>query len=123
MKIDLPILYTLTTKKQPDLGVGEFAKSAVSHKLYDDKLKQVLISKFHLNALLMSGLPQQTTFTPLNQIMGFSCHLYILRYVEGYYLLHAVSSVSFPVTHEDIKDNGIKELISCLETAKVNPQF
>lgn len=51
--------------------------------------------------------------------MGFNCQLYVLRYVEGFYVLENVSSISFPTTYQDIKDNGIAKLLNCLETAKV----
>ncbi|KAG0762770.1 hypothetical protein G6F33_008760 [Rhizopus arrhizus] len=50
--------------------------------------------------------------------MGFNCQLYVLRYVEGFYVLENVSSISFPTTYQDIKDNGIAKLLNCLETAK-----
>lgn len=120
MKIDLRVLYSMNTK-QSDLTVGEFAKKAIPSKLYNDKLKEVLISKFHLNTLLLSGLPRATTFVPLVQIMGFSCQLYVLRHVEDFYVLESVDSISFPTTHQDIKENRIEKLIACLETAKVKP--
>lgn len=44
MKIDLRILFCSNTKRS-DLTDGEFAKKAISSKLYNDKLKQVTISK------------------------------------------------------------------------------
>lgn len=56
MKIDLRILYCSNTKKA-DINAGEFAKKPNPSKLYIDKLKQVVISKYHLNTLLLSGLP------------------------------------------------------------------
>lgn len=118
MKIDLRILCSMSTK-QSDLSVGEFARKCIPSKLYNDKLKEVLISKFHLNKVLLSGLPQATTVIPLIQIMDFNCQLYVLRYVEGFYVLENVDCISFPTTYQDIKDNGIAKLITCLETAKV----
>lgn len=56
MKIDPRVLYCSNTKKA-DISVGEFAKKAFPSKLYIDKVKQVVISKYHLNTLLLSGLP------------------------------------------------------------------
>jgi hypothetical protein len=93
--------------KQSDLSVCEFARKAISSRLYNDKLKAVLISKFHLNDILLSGLPEATIAIPLIQIMSFNCQLYVLRYIEEFYVLENVSIISFPITHEDIKDNGI----------------
>lgn len=118
MKIDLRVLYCANTKKA-DISVGEFAKKAIPSKLYIDKLKQVVVSKYHLNTLLLSGLPPSTTFIPLIQIMGFECHLYILRQVKDFYVLETVDSITFPLTHKDIKENGIQKLVNCLEKAKV----
>ncbi|KAG2219648.1 hypothetical protein INT45_012349 [Circinella minor] len=118
MKIDLRVLSTMNTK-QPDLSVGEFAKKAIPSKLYNDKLKEVLISKFHLNHLLLSGLPQTTTVIPLIQIMGFSCQIYVLKYLKGFYVLQNIHNISFPTTHQALKENGIMNLISSIETVKV----
>lgn len=54
--------------------------------------------------------------------MGFNCQLYVLRHVEDFYVLESVDSISFPTTNQDIKENRIEKLITCLETAKVkNP--
>lgn len=118
MKIDLRVLYCSNTEK-PDISVGEFAKKAVPSKLYLDKLKQVIISKYHLNALLSLGLSPSTTLVPFVQIMGLECHLYALRQVQDFYVVQTIDCVTFPVTHSAIKDNGIQRLLSCLEMAKV----
>jgi hypothetical protein len=72
VKIDLRILISMNSKKSGS-SVGEFAKKAIPSKLYIDKLKQVLISKNHMNTLLLSGLLQATAI-PLIQIMGFGCY-------------------------------------------------
>ncbi|KAG0914267.1 hypothetical protein G6F57_002730 [Rhizopus arrhizus] len=117
MKIDLRILFCSNTKR-PDLSVGEFAKSAIPYKLYHDKLKQITVSKYHLNTLLLSGLPLSAALIPIVQITGFECHLYVLKKVEDFYILETVDSITFPTTYKAIKDNGIKKLISCLEKAK-----
>ncbi|CAO0790352.1 unnamed protein product [Mucor circinelloides] len=117
MKIDLRVLYCSNTEK-PDISVGEFAKKAVPSKLYLDKLKQVIISKYHLNALLSLGLSPSTTLVPFVQIMGLECHLYALRQVQDFYVVQTIDCVTFPVTHSAIKDNGIQRLLSCLEMAK-----
>lgn len=102
-KIDLRILSSLSTK-QSDLSVAEFAKQAIPSKLYNDKLKEVLISKFHLNTLLLFGLSNDAAFVPLLvQRMGFNCQLYVLRHVEDFYVLECVDSFPFPTTHQNIK--------------------
>ncbi|KAI8985404.1 hypothetical protein BDB01DRAFT_721512, partial [Pilobolus umbonatus] len=48
MKIGLRVLHCSNTKKA-GISVGEFGKKAIPSKLYIDKLKQVVISKYHLN--------------------------------------------------------------------------
>ncbi|KAI9260850.1 hypothetical protein EDC94DRAFT_610055 [Helicostylum pulchrum] len=118
MKIDLRILFCSNTKR-PDLSVGEFAKNAIPRKLYNDKLKQVIISKYLLNTLLLSGLPPSVASIPIVQIMDFVCHLSDLKKVEDFYVLEAVDSITFPTTYRGIQDNSIKKLISFLEKAKV----
>lgn len=95
MKIDLRILFCSNTKR-PDLSVGEFAKSAIPYKLYHDKLKQITVSKYHLNTLLLSGLPLSAALIPIVQITGFECHLYVLKKVEDFYILETVDSITFP---------------------------
>ncbi|CAO3691591.1 unnamed protein product [Rhizopus stolonifer] len=66
MKIDLRILFCSNTKRS-DLSGGEFAKKAIPSKLYNDKLKQVTISKYHLNTFLLSGLPPQQLQSQLSK--------------------------------------------------------
>ncbi|KAI7863194.1 hypothetical protein BDF14DRAFT_1399682 [Spinellus fusiger] len=117
MKIDLRVLYCSNTKRS-DTSVGEFAKKATKSKLYSDKLKQAIISKYHLNTFLLSGLSSSAAIVPLVQIMGFDCHLCVLRQVEDFYILEAVDSIAFPTTHKSIKDSGIERLMECLEKAK-----
>jgi hypothetical protein len=56
MKIDFRILYCSNAKRR-DINVGEFAKKTIRSKLYIDKLELAVISKYHLNTLLLSGLP------------------------------------------------------------------
>lgn len=118
MKVDLRILCCLNTKR-PDISVGEFAKKVTVAKLYNDKLKQTMISKYHLNTLLLSGLRPSATLIPFIQIMGFNCHLYVLRQVEDYYTIDLIDVIAFPTTHLSIKKSGIKSLIGYLEKAKV----
>lgn len=118
MKIDLRILFCSNTKRS-DLTVGEFAKKAIPSKLYNDKLKQVTISKYHLNTFLLLGLPPSAASIPIVQIMGFECHLSVLKKVEDFYVLETVDAITFPTTYKDIQENGIKKLISCLEKSKV----
>lgn len=118
MKVDLRILFCGNTNR-PDLSVGEFAKKAIPCKLYHDKLKKVVITKYHLNALLLSGLSPSAASMPIVHIMGFDFHLSLLRKVDDFYVLEPVDTVAFPTSHKAIKDNGIQKLISCLEKVKV----
>ncbi|ORE05645.1 hypothetical protein BCV72DRAFT_229433 [Rhizopus microsporus var. microsporus] len=106
LKIDLRILYSLNSK-QSNLRVGEFAKKATVCKLYHDKLKQVLITKYHLKHLL-SGLPTSTTLVPFVQIMGFECQLYVLRFIECFNALEAVGVTAFLNTHRDLRVMALK---------------
>ncbi|KAI9259125.1 hypothetical protein EDC94DRAFT_585734 [Helicostylum pulchrum] len=105
MKIDLRILFCLNTKK-PDVCVDEFSKKVISRKLYVDKLKEVMVSKYHLNELLLSALPSSSTLIPFIQIMGFSCRLYVLRQVEDFYVLEIIDTIIFPITLASTKDNS-----------------
>jgi hypothetical protein len=43
MKIDIRILYCSNTKELDIISVGEFAMKANPSKLYNDKLKQVVV--------------------------------------------------------------------------------
>jgi hypothetical protein len=70
MKIDLRILFCSNTKR-PDLSVGKFAKNAIPYKFYRDKLKQITVSKYHLNTLLLSGLPPLSSINPNCANNGF----------------------------------------------------
>lgn len=115
MKIDPRILYCLSSEKL-DISVGEFSKKAVPSKLYNDKLKQVVISKYHLNTLL----PPSTTLIPLVQIMGFHCQLYVLWPVEDFYVLEVVDATAFPTEHEAVKENAIQKLMNFLKKAKAS---
>lgn len=117
MKIDLRILFCANTKRS-DLTVGEFAKKAIPSKLYNDKLKQVIVSKYHLNTFLLFGLPPSAASIPIVQMMGFECHLSVLKKVEDFYILETIETISFPTTYKSIQENGIKKLTSCLENAK-----
>lgn len=118
MKIDLRILFCANTKRS-DLTVGEFAKKAISSKLYNDKLKQIIVSKYHLNTFLLFGLPPSAASIPIVQMVGFECHLSVLKKVEDFYILETIETISFPTTYKSIQENGIKKLTSCLENAKV----
>jgi hypothetical protein len=83
MKIDLRILFCANTKR-PDL-IGEFAKKTIPSKLYYDKLKQVTLKKYHLNDLLLSGIPLSEVSVPNVQISGIECHLFVLKKIEDFY--------------------------------------
>ncbi|KAI8881077.1 hypothetical protein K501DRAFT_189768, partial [Backusella circina FSU 941] len=106
MKIDLRILFCANTKRS-DLSVGEFAQKSIPSKLYNDKLKQVTITKYNLNDLLLSGIPPSAVSVPIVQIMGFGCHLFVLKKVEDFYVLETIDAISFPTTYDSIRKNGI----------------
>ncbi|CAO3640103.1 unnamed protein product [Mucor hiemalis] len=97
MKIDLRVLYSPNTNRS-DISVGEFAKKAIKSKLYNDKVKQVVISKYHFITLLPFG-PTAAVVLLLVQIMGFDYHICVLKQVEDFYILEAVDAISFPSTH------------------------
>lgn len=114
MKVDLRILCCANTNK-PDITVGEFAKKATRRMLYMDKLKQVTMSKYDLDSLLLSDLSPSTTFIPLIQIMGFDCNVYILIKILEFYVLETVKTAVFPTSRLSLKENGIQKLWNCLE--------
>ncbi|KAI9481586.1 MAG: hypothetical protein EXX96DRAFT_448840, partial [Benjaminiella poitrasii] len=70
--------------------------STINSKLYNDKLKLLLVSKCHLNSLLMAMpfIPKakiKLISFPLIQIMGLSCHVHTLSLIDKrVYLLQKV---------------------------------
>jgi hypothetical protein len=118
MEVDLRILFSANANNS-DLAVNEFAKNTTPSKLYKDKLKQVILTKYYLNNLLLACLPSSTTCIPLIQIMGFDCYLYALRKVENYYILETIDSVVFPCNHEALKVNEIRKIIGRFLTSRL----
>ncbi|KAI9478860.1 MAG: hypothetical protein EXX96DRAFT_572521 [Benjaminiella poitrasii] len=72
-KMDLRIITSAITKNL-DLSVVEFAKQGTANKLYIDKLKMILVSKFHLNYYIKKekAYPFEV-FVPFLQVMGLEC--------------------------------------------------
>lgn len=104
-----------------DYSITEFAKECTSRKYYQDKLKLVLVSKFHLNSLVKNLKVEPTElYDPFMQIMGFDCHLLHLVLVKPkQYMLVNVSTFSYPVTKATVREGGIEQLINTLFYIKV----
>jgi hypothetical protein len=118
-KLDLRILSAPNTLKT-DLAICEFAKTAISSKLYYDKIKTVLLTKYQLNSWVAAGVSPQTIQIPIIQVMGLVCQVMVLRCKEeGVYVLEPVSIFRFPSSIKDIRENGIRTLIDNLEYIKV----
>jgi hypothetical protein len=62
-KLDLRILSIPNTKKA-DMAICEFAKTAFSSKLYYDKIKSVLLTKYQLNSWVTAGISPQSLPNP-----------------------------------------------------------
>ncbi|KAI9485984.1 MAG: hypothetical protein EXX96DRAFT_473086, partial [Benjaminiella poitrasii] len=74
-KMDLQNITSAVTKN-PDLSVAEFAKQRTANKLYIDKLKMVLVSKFHLNYYIKKEKTYPfEVFVSFLQAMGLECQL------------------------------------------------
>ncbi|KAI9248140.1 hypothetical protein EDC94DRAFT_353617 [Helicostylum pulchrum] len=98
-KVDLRILATTVNNK--DASLDEFENISKTTKLYHDKLKLALISKFHLNALLKSNI---CLAYPFLMIMGFEFIFYCLDFDDGFYSIKEVDRCSFPITEASLKE-------------------
>ncbi|OBZ85941.1 hypothetical protein A0J61_06003 [Choanephora cucurbitarum] len=96
------------------------AKERTSKKYYVDKLKLLLMPKFHLNSLMQSLQVEPTSLhIPLMQTMRFKCHLQHLVLVKPkQYALKQVATISYPITKELVDGGGIKKLIDTLAYVK-----
>ncbi|PHZ14089.1 uncharacterized protein RHIMIDRAFT_278174 [Rhizopus microsporus ATCC 52813] len=128
MKFDLRIIsHTLSCQGiKADVAAGEFARSVDESKLYRDKLKGVLISKLNMNQRYkeIMGLGFDCNATQLNApfivVMGHEAVLYNLTKTSADpYILYEATTLSFPSSVEDIKNNGIADLIRALRKIKV----
>ncbi|KAG1054986.1 hypothetical protein G6F43_003034 [Rhizopus delemar] len=98
LKVDPRLLFSVSSN-QPDYSTGEFSKVVNSTKLYEDKLKAVLITKKHLNSLL--GHSNNKTVVPFFLIMGFK-----------------FTACQFPITKDAVNNGSIEEVIKCIDAMK-----
>ncbi|KAI7863152.1 hypothetical protein BDF14DRAFT_1973317 [Spinellus fusiger] len=120
-KLDLRLI-TDTEKGPIEAVTGEFAstKTTLGGKLYSDKLKSVLTSKCHLNALLkkLNYLPQsqvKNVHIPILQIMGQNVSLFVLSLIDKQvYSVQNIMSAIYPRTLVEVRAGGIKKLIDLL---------
>ncbi|KAI9269224.1 hypothetical protein BDA99DRAFT_435268, partial [Phascolomyces articulosus] len=110
MRLDLRFLvstlesHDFDGSEQVEAAAGKFASSFNTSvtKLYEDKLKPVLVSKVHLNSVLQATkfIPPSTignTILPIVQIMGPSYYIYGLSVVDKeVYCLQKVCSFVYP---------------------------
>lgn len=128
MKFDLRIIsHTLSCQAiKADLASGEFARSVDESKLYRDKLKGVLTSKLNINQRYKETMNLGLSFNsiqfnaPFIVVMGHEAVLYNLsKSSDDPYMLYETTALSFPSSVEDIKNNGIADLIRGLKKIKV----
>ncbi|KAI7888278.1 uncharacterized protein EV154DRAFT_518175 [Mucor mucedo] len=117
-RLDLRII-AFTSSQNVDVLNGEVAKMTAANedKYYYDKRKAVLAAKNHLNHLVVNTkylLPKDihTIYMPIVQIMGMSCHLYVLSLIDkGLYLLQRVYTMSYPQSNHEIRTGAIQKII------------
>ncbi|GAA5804365.1 hypothetical protein HPULCUR_009853 [Helicostylum pulchrum] len=113
-KVDLRIFTTITADNKDD-SLAEFAKIADSTKMYNDKLKLALTSKFHLNHLLKSNIRLAFLFI---MIMGFGFFFYCLDFENGMYVIKEIDKCCFPISKNYISQKGILDLFDCINNVK-----
>ncbi|KAI9262219.1 hypothetical protein BDA99DRAFT_70653 [Phascolomyces articulosus] len=113
-------------KKTVEAATAEIASHSrsISSKLYNDKLKSVLASKCHLNALLkkldhLDSTTLQDVHIPIVQVLGLSVTIHTLSMIDKkLYLLQKVTKFVFPRTLKDIRKGGIDKVIAGLYQLK-----
>ncbi|KAI8058782.1 hypothetical protein BDF21DRAFT_429993 [Thamnidium elegans] len=124
-KLDLRIIVNIE-KTDHDIIAAELAPptTTINSKLYNDKLKLALVSKCHLNSLLMAMpfIPKtkiKLIRLPLIQIMGLSCHIYALSLIDkGVYLLQRICSVTYPFTHIHLQTGGLQKIVQAFSVVE-----
>ncbi|KAG2204589.1 hypothetical protein INT47_012648, partial [Mucor saturninus] len=117
-RLDLRII-AFTSSQNVDVLNGEVAKMAATNedKCYYDKRKAVFAAKNHLNYLVTNTkclFPKEihTMYMPIVQIMGMSCHLYVLSLIDkGLYLLQRVYTMSYPVSNHEMRTGAIQKIV------------
>lgn len=118
-KLDLRIIVNIE-ETDIELLTAELAPpiTTINSKLYNDKLKLVLVRKCHLNSLLMtmSFIPKtkiKLIRLSLIQIMGLSCHIHhTLSFIDkGVYLLQKWCSVTHPFTYIHLETGGLQKIV------------
>jgi hypothetical protein len=124
-KLDLHVAVLNDEEVVVDGMTGEVAKTPTKHKLYDDKLKSVLVSKCHINNFLetvpyIRAEDIKKLKFPIMQIMGMNVHVYVLRLpCRGIYVADYVFSFSFPCNMKVLRKE-IEKLIDRLGLVKVS---
>ncbi|CAO3702912.1 unnamed protein product [Rhizopus stolonifer] len=107
-RLDLRIIASISSQNVDVLN-GEVAETNEA-KYYYDKRKAVLAAKNHINHLLPKDM--HTIYMPIVQIMGMSCHLYVLSLInKGLYLLQQVYITSYPVSNHEIRTDALQKIV------------
>lgn len=127
-KLDLHIVVLNDEEVVVDGMTAEVAKTATKHKLYGDKLKSILASKYHINNFLKT-VPYITVEGikklrfPIMQIMGMNIHVNVLRLpCRGIYVVDNEFSFSFSCSMRSIREN-IEKLIDGLSLVEVSIKY
>jgi hypothetical protein len=126
-RLDLRII-TDSEKGPIKITTGEFAstKKITEEKLYNDKLKSVLISKCHLNSILkkMEFIPEnqiRKVNMPILQIMGQNISLYALTLIDKQlYSVQNIMDVEYPRTIRGVRNGGVQKILDLLEQLEVS---
>lgn len=128
--MDLRIIVNIEQEKH-EVATAELAKprSTIESKLFNDKLKLVLVTKCHLNSVLktMPYIPKskvKDVKVPIVQIIGLTCHVQALSLTDkGVYLLQDVYSVDYPQTHAQVEAKGLQKVIESFSIIDVSVGF
>ena len=126
-RLDLRII-TDTEKGPIEVTTGEFAstKKITEGKLYNDKLKSVLISKCHLNSILkkMEFIPEnqvRKVNMPILQIMGQNISLYALTLIDKQvYSVQNVMDAEYLRTIRGVRIGEVQKILDLLEQLEVS---
>ncbi|KAI8087603.1 uncharacterized protein B0P05DRAFT_594865 [Gilbertella persicaria] len=111
-KLDLRILILRGDETVVDGATGEIARKATKAKLYSDRLKSVLTTKYHLNAFLKSLIHIRRSYY---QFMGLEAKVSSLRLIgKKQYVMEDLHSFKFPRTSAQLKSGELESLINGL---------
>ncbi|KAI9467606.1 hypothetical protein BDB00DRAFT_303074 [Zychaea mexicana] len=112
--LDIRVLATNYTT-HIEAATGEVAKVAAvtETKLFQDRLKSVLVSKAHLNSILkkMPNITEdmvKSIQVPIIQALGTTCFVYSMTLIDKkLYTLQEVCDFRYPRTYADLRDGTI----------------